>query len=102
MSPGTSVKRTDKIVKDFEERLIPLTGNGEVLSVSSFIGFSSTDSGSSEKGNTAQILVELSSIKEGRKRPVSVVMGEAEKLTRNIPGAENIFFQKGNKRSASG
>ena len=94
MSPGTSVKRTDKIVKDFEERLIPLTGNGEVLSVSSFIGFSSTDSGSSEKGNTAQILVELSSIKEGRKRPVSVVMGEAEKLTRNIPGAENIFFRK--------
>ncbi|MDX9800783.1 MAG: efflux RND transporter permease subunit [Spirochaetia bacterium] len=94
MAPGTSVKTTDKIVKEFEKKLIPLAGNGEVVSVSSFIGFLSTDRGSSGKGNTAQIMVELSSLKEGRKRPVSVIMGEAENLTRSIPGAENIFFRK--------
>ncbi len=94
MAPGTSAGRTNSLVEEFEKRLIPLAGNGEIVSVSSFIGFLSTERESSEKGNTAQLMVELNRKKAGQGRPVSVIMGEVETITRDIPGAENIYFRK--------
>lgn len=94
MPAGTTIDRTDKVVRQYEEKLFPLTGNGEVVSVSSTIGFLSSGDGNTSQGNLAQILVDLSEQDEGRKRSISTVMGEIRELTLMIPGPENVFFRK--------
>ena len=94
LPPGSSLERTDRLVKKYEDILIPMAGKGEIKSVSSFIGFLSTDRSISENGNTAQILVELREKNEGRKRTVTEIMGEAENMTKSIAGADKVFFRK--------
>jgi len=94
MPAGTTRDRTDHVVRQFEEKLFPLRGNGEVVSISTSIGFLSSQNGNTSQGNVAQILVDLTEQDEGRERSISTVMGDIRELTRFIPGPENVFFRK--------
>lgn len=94
MTPGTPIERTDKITKEFEKRLLPLIGNGEVVSVITSVGFASGSSGNTNNSNITQIVVDLTEVPEGRARPISTIMAEVEELTKDIPGAEEIKFSK--------
>ena len=94
MPVGTPIPQTSQFVAAYEERILPLRGNGEVISVSSSIGFRSDENSNTAKSNLAQILVDLTERKEGRLRPITEIMGEVEELTASIPGAESVIFRK--------
>lgn len=94
MPAGTTRNRTDKIVQQYEQLLFPLIGNSEILSISSSVGFQSSQNGNTNQGNVAQILVDITEQNEGRERSISQIMEESRKLTSDIPGPENVFFRK--------
>lgn len=94
MPPGTPVTRTDQVVRRYEERLLPLIGNGEIVAVNSFVGFSGSSSENVRRPNVAQLVVDLTEQDEGRTRPISVIMAEAQELTRDIPGPDRVQFRK--------
>jgi multidrug efflux pump subunit AcrB len=82
------------VVESYEERIIPLIGNGEIVSVSSSIGLSSGSSGNTAKSNIAQITVNLVEASEGRTRSVTDIMTDIRTLTAGIPGPEEVRFEK--------
>ncbi len=94
LPPGSPIERTDAVVRQFENSLLPLVGNGEVLAVNSFVGFQGSQSENVRQSNVAQIVVDLVEVKEGRTRSVTEVMDEAQQMTRMIPGAEEVRFRK--------
>lgn len=94
MPSGTTLERTSGIAKKYEEKLFPLVGNGEIVSINASIGFQSSQDGNTSNGNVAQILIDLTELNERRDRPMSVIMGEIRELSSNIAGPENVFFRK--------
>lgn len=94
MPSGTTLERTNGIVQKFEEKIYPLVGNGDVVSINASVGFQSSQDGNTSNGNVAQILVDLTELNERRDRPMSVIMAEARELTSQIGGPENVFFRK--------
>ncbi len=94
MPIGTPRPVTNRIAKRFEERLMSLVGNKEVVSVGTTVGFAALETEWMTQSNVAQITVELAQKKEGRKRSVAAIMNEAKKLCADIPGAESIVFHK--------
>lgn len=94
MPPGTTREETDRIVRLYEEKIFPFWGNGEIVSVSSYVGFTSSNQGNSQSGDLAQILVELTEKNQGRERSIPLIMGEIREETRHIPGPENVFFRR--------
>lgn len=94
LPPGSPVEQTDAVTRRFEEQLIPLVGNGEVVAVNSFVGFQGTRSENVRRSNVAQIVVDLAEAKDGRERTVTEVMDDAQQMTRMIPGAETVRFRK--------
>ena len=94
MPPGTPLNKTDEITARYEERLIPLVGNGEIVAVSTSVGFQGGDSGNSEGSSVSQIVVDLSESSDGRTRSIAQIMDEAKKLTEDIPGPDDVVFRK--------
>ncbi len=94
MPSGTTIERTSGIVKKYEEKLYPLVGSGEIVSINASIGFQSSQDGNISNGNVAQILVDLTELNERKDRPMSVIMAETRELTSEIAGPENVFFRK--------
>ena len=94
MPPGTAVERTDSIASAYEERLLPLVGNGEVAGLSTSSGFQSGNSGNAAGASVAQIVVDLTEVSEGRKRSIAAVMSQARELTSDIPGPDRVLFRK--------
>lgn len=94
MPPGTPIERTDKLVSLYEERLIPLVGNGEVTAINSSIGFLAGNFGNTEGSSAAQITVDLEEANDGRERAISVIMDEVKQLTEDIPGPDTVLFRK--------
>ncbi len=90
---GTPRESTENIAKRFEDRLMPLVGNGEVISLSTTVGFLIGETEWLTQSNVAQITVELEKRQEGRKRPVPVIMRELQEMCNNIPGAEIVNFR---------
>ncbi|MBN1700225.1 MAG: efflux RND transporter permease subunit [Spirochaetales bacterium] len=91
---GSNRSKTEAVVSSFEERLLPLIGNGEVAAINSFIGFASGSNSNTVKSNIAQITVDLSERKEGRKRPISLIMAEIRELCDDISGIEDVQYRK--------
>ncbi|MBN2511051.1 MAG: efflux RND transporter permease subunit, partial [Spirochaetales bacterium] len=91
---GTSSERTDEVVGRYEQRLLPLVGNGEITAISSSIGFLASGSGNTRQGNVAQILVDLAEEGTGGLRPVAEIMAEVKAITEDIPGPDKVFFRK--------
>ena len=94
MPPGTPIHRTDAIAESFEERILPLVGNGEIAAVSTSVGFLSGSSGNADGPSVAQIAVDLTEMNEGRNRSVGSVMDEVRSLTSDIPGPDKVLFRK--------
>ncbi len=94
MPPGSPIEKTDRVASRFEERLIPLIGNGEVEAVAVSIGFLSGGSGNTAEAAVAQITVDLSEKGAGRERSVTEVMADLKGLTDDIAGADRVLFRK--------
>jgi multidrug efflux pump subunit AcrB len=94
MPVGTPIEKTDEIVREFESRLLPLAGNGEVVSVNSYVGFTATGSSNVIQSNVGQIIVDVTEAQEGRTRPIITLLQEAEELTKDISGPESVRYRK--------
>ena len=88
---GSTLSHTNNVVRAFEEVLLPKVGNGEVLSVSSRIG--STSSGS-KNTTQAQITIDLAEKDQGRTRSIEEIIEEVKRETYYISGAEQVLFTK--------
>lgn len=94
MPPGTPIERTDEFIRSYEQRLLPQVGNGEVVAINAFVGFSGGENENVRQSNVGQIVVDLSEEDQGRTRSIDEIMTEAQSLTRDIPGAESVRFRK--------
>ncbi len=94
MAPGTTQERTEQVLSRFEERLLPLVGNGEITSLSLSIGFLGSDSGSRVRNNVGQLTVDLAEREEGRTRSITDIMEDVRTLTGDIPGPEYVEYRK--------
>ncbi|MBN2616740.1 MAG: efflux RND transporter permease subunit, partial [Spirochaetales bacterium] len=94
LSPGSPIEKTNLVTQEFEEKILPYVGNGEIVSIISTVGFSSGGSGNSVQPNISQIVVDLSERSEGRVRSIETILNEIKELTKDIPGAEEIKFSK--------
>ena len=94
MAPGTNLDRTEEVLDRFEERILPLVGNGEITSLSLSIGFLGGDSGSSVRSNVGQLTVDLAEREEGRTRSITDIMEEVRSLTEDIPGPDFVEYRK--------
>lgn len=86
MPIGANKGETSRVVSAYESRLLPLRGNGEILNVVSTIGAGT--------GSKAEILVDLTEQKDGRKRSITDIMEEIRVWTLDIPGADTVAFRK--------
>jgi multidrug efflux pump subunit AcrB len=94
LPPGSPRGKTEEVVRQFEQRLLPLVGNGEISGISSSIGFISGNNESVDQSNVAQITVDLIEKDEGRTRPIPEIIMETEELCADIPGLETIRYRK--------
>ncbi|WP_319476052.1 efflux RND transporter permease subunit [Marispirochaeta aestuarii] len=94
MPVGTPPEGTSDFVARYENRILPLVGNGEITGLATSVGFRSSENANARQGNLAQIIVDLAEQREGRTRPISVIMGEIEALVADIAGAEEVVFRK--------
>ena len=94
MPSGTPLSRTLEAVEDFEDQLLPLVGNGEVVSILSAVGFSGGQGGNVEKNNVAQITVDLTEKDEGRTRSIGVIMDEIQRLGALVYGVDTVTYTK--------
>jgi multidrug efflux pump subunit AcrB len=94
MPPGSPREETDRVVRAFEDRLVPLVGNGEITGINTSVGLISGGSGGTSKNSVAQIIVDLEEKDRGRTRPVTAVLREVEAMCSDIPGAENVRYRK--------
>jgi len=94
MPVGTPPEGTSIFVSRYEDRILPLVGNGEITGMASSVGFRSSGNANARQGNLAQIIVDIAEQREGRTRPISVIMGEIEASVSDIVGAEEVVFRK--------
>ncbi len=94
MPPGTPREKTDEVVRRFEERLVPMVGNGEVTAINSAVGFSGSGSSNTVQSNLAQIIVDLKEKDRGRTRSINAIIRDVREKAGDIPGAENIRYRK--------
>lgn len=73
--------------------MLGLVGNGEVVSVTSTVGFMTTDDEWITSSNVAQITVDVAERSEARTRPIKEIMEETRRLCANIPGAEIVNYR---------
>jgi len=94
LAPGTPLEKTNRVVADYENEIVPLIGNGEIVSVISSVGLSSGGSGNTVQSNVAQITVDLAERDEGRTRSITEIMDEVQSFTTGIAGTEEVLFRK--------
>jgi len=94
LPPGTNKDVTRSVVQEMEELILPRIGQGEVVSLSSYIGFSSGSSENVAQNNLAQILVDLTERKEGRSRSINAIMEEIRQEIGTIPGPSSLLVRK--------
>ena len=94
MPSGTPRDKTDAIVQEYEDRLLPLIGQGEILAIDSTIGFAGGSGGNTVSSNVAEIIVDLEEKDRGRTRPISAIIRDAESLCADIPGPESVRYRR--------
>jgi len=90
---GSPRSKTRRIVAQFEERILPLVGKGEVVSVQSIVGRSDAGGEVLTQSNAAQIVVDLVERKAGRTRPIDAVLNDIRRACAAIPGTESVFYR---------
>lgn len=91
---GTPREVTNKVASRFEDKLLSLVGKGEVVSLTSTVGFLQSDDEWLTQSNVAQITVDINEKKEGRTRSLDEIIADMKKITSEIPGAEIVTFNK--------
>jgi len=91
---GASRSATGGVVRKFEERIIPLIGNGEIAALTSTVGLSAGQTGNTAKSNVAQLTVDITESGEGRERSITAIMQEIQQLCSDISGAERVQYRK--------
>jgi len=86
MPSGANKGQTERVVREFETRILPRIGDGEVTNVRSIVGQGA--------GNRAEILVSLVELKDGRSRSIPEIMDEIRLVTLDIPGADSVQFRR--------
>ncbi|TVQ23497.1 MAG: efflux RND transporter permease subunit [Spirochaetaceae bacterium] len=94
MPPGTPIQRTDEVVRRFEERLMPLVGQGEYRAVNAYVGFAAGEAQNRSDPRVGQLVIDLLEADEGRPRSVLAILTEAEQMAADIPGAEFVRFRR--------
>ncbi len=94
MPPGTPIHRTDEVVRRFEDRFMPLVGQGEFRAINAYVGFSAGEGQNRTDPRVGQLVVDLLEADEGRPRSVLAIMNEAEQMAADIPGAEFVRFRR--------
>ncbi len=94
MPTGTPLPRTDGFLRRYEERILPLVGNGEVVSVSTFVGFAGDENENVRNAQVGQLLVDLIETDDGRERGITEIMSEIQGITSDIAGADSVDFRK--------
>ena len=94
MPPGTPIEKTDEVVARFEERLQPMVGEGEYKAITAYVGFRAEANQNVTDPTVGQLIVDLTEADQGRERSVLEIVEEAEELTSDIPGAENLRFRR--------
>ena len=94
MAPGTTVEKTTGVVSRIEDKISPYIGNGEIVSITSSVGFAGGSSGNSSGSNIAQITVDLTERSEGRTRSIARIMDDARTGVLEVPGPEQVLFRK--------
>ncbi len=90
---GSPRAKTSSVVAQFEQRILPMVGKGEVVSVATMIGQSGANNSVRTESNVAQIVVDLAERKEGRVRPIAAVMDEIRDSCRAVAGPEAVFYR---------
>ncbi len=93
MPIGTPRARTNEIASRFEQRVLPLVGNGEVASVTTYVGFQTTDDDWITASHVAQLVLDVEERKNGRTRPIRAIMEDVRALCADIPGAESVNYR---------
>jgi multidrug efflux pump subunit AcrB len=91
---GSPQSKTAEVVGAYEDRILPLLGEGEVVAVSASVGLSQGDNERLRRSNVAQIIVDLTEKDEGRTRSITEIMADVQAETVNIAGTENVVFRK--------
>jgi len=91
---GSPKAKTESVVAEYEKKIMPLVGQGEIISLNSSVGFSSGETSVESKSNIAQIVVDIIEKDEGRTRPIIAIMQEVQELTSSIAGAESVQFRR--------
>ena len=94
MPSGTPRDKTDEIVREYEDRLLPLIGNGEILAIDSTIGFAGGGGGNSTTSNVAELIIDLEERDRGRGRSIPAIIREVEALCTDIPGPESVRYRR--------
>lgn len=94
MAPGTTLEKTTSVVSKIEDRIFPYIGKGEIVSITSSVGFAGGSSGNSSGNNIAQITVDLKERNEGRSRSIARIMDDTRISVLEVPGPEQVLFRK--------
>ncbi|MBD3239078.1 MAG: MMPL family transporter [Chitinivibrionales bacterium] len=90
---GTPRPVTNRVASRFEQRILPLIGNGEVHSITTQVGFMANDDDWVTNSNVAQITVDVVERKEGRERPIRDIMEDVKAMCSDIPGADVVNYR---------
>ena len=91
---GSPKAKTESVVAEYEKKIMPLVGRGEIISINSSVGYSSSETSVESKNNIAQIVVDIIEKNEGRTRPIIDIMQEVQELTSPVAGAESVQFRR--------
>ena len=94
MAPGTTLEKTTSVVSKIENKIEPYIGNGEIVSMTSSVGFAGGSSGNTTGNNIAQIVVDLTERREGRTRSIARIMDDTRVAVLEVPGPEQVLFRK--------
>ncbi len=94
MPPGTPIQRTDEVVRRFEDRFMPLVGQGEYRAVNAYVGFAAGEAQNRSDPRVGQLVIDLLEADEGSPRSVLAILTEAEQMAADIPGAEFVRFRR--------
>ena len=94
MPPGTPIRQTAVVVRQFEQRLLPLVGQGDVTAINSYVGFSAGSDENVSNPTVGQLVLDLLDVGNGRQRTVNEILQEIEGMTADISGAESVRYRK--------
>ncbi len=98
MPAGSSMQRSNAIVKGMERKILPLQREGKVKNILTFIGNTEPDYTEGiriDKANNAQFQIEVESVYSNKKAiPMDIVMEEVRSRIVSIAGPDSVRIRK--------